>query len=111
MAMTPISAPVTLTGRPYPTYLRVGSYIRVAEWIGQIIDVAVSEQGRVMLLVKSPKMVWRNGGTEWLEFLWSQPNLIQPATEEDYTRDIESYIARCDHTEQRLIDLLGTGTP
>lgn len=90
----------------YPMYLRVGSFVRVAEWVGVVMDIAVSEQHRVMVLIKSPKMTWRNGGVEWLEWLRAQPNLIQPATRDDYNLEVQRYLARLDNTEQKLIELL-----
>lgn len=89
----------------YPL-LHVGDYVRVAEWYGVVVDIAISERGRVMVLIKSPKMTWRNGGVEWLEWLRAQPNLIQPATREDYNLEVNRYLARLDNTEQKLIELL-----
>lgn len=86
-------------------YLNPGRYIRVADWVGLVVDIAVSQQSRVMLLVKSPKMVWRNGGVEWLEWVRDQPNLIQPASHEDYNIEVHKYLDRLDNTETRLIDL------
>lgn len=89
----------------YPL-LHVGDYVRVAEWYGVVVDIAISERGRVMVLIKSPKMTWRNGGVEWLEWLRNMPHLIQPATREDYNLEVQRYLARLDNTEQKLIELL-----
>ncbi len=74
-----------------PDYIRVGAIVRITEWCGQIVDVATTETGKVMILVTSPKALYRNHRDEWLEF---NPDLIQPATAEDYVRDIEYYARR-----------------
>jgi hypothetical protein len=58
---------------------------------GQIIDVAATEQGKVMVLITSPKALFRNHSDEWLEF---KPELMKPATKADYEQDIEYYAKR-----------------
>ncbi len=74
-----------------PDYVRVGAIVKIAEWCGQIVDVAITEQGKVMVLITSPKAIFRNHRDEWLEF---DPDLIKPGTPEDYARDIEYYARR-----------------
>lgn len=74
-----------------PDYIHVGAIIKVAEWYGQIVDLAVTEQDRIMVLVTSPKALYRNHRDEWLEF---DDKLISPATPADYARDIEYYAKR-----------------
>jgi hypothetical protein len=41
-----------------------------------------------MVLVKSPKGIWRNHPAEWLEY---KPDAIKPATRERAERDVELY--------------------
>jgi hypothetical protein len=74
-----------------PDYVRIGAIVKIAEWCGQIVDVATTKQGKVMVLVTSPKALFRNHRDEWLEF---NPDLIQSATPEDYLQDIEHYARR-----------------
>jgi hypothetical protein len=50
-----------------PDFLKVGAVVKVQHWYSEIIDVAVSDS-RLMVLVKSPKGIWRNHPAEWLEF-------------------------------------------
>ena len=50
-----------------PEFLKVGALIKVQHWYGEVIDVAVSDE-RIMLLVASPKGIWRNHPAEWLEY-------------------------------------------
>ena len=74
-----------------PEYIHVGAIVKIAEWHGQIVDVATTEQGKVMVLVTSPKALFRNHSDEWLEF---NAELIKPATHADYEQDIEYYAKR-----------------
>lgn len=74
-----------------PDYVRVGAIVKIAEWCGQIVDIATTEQGKVMVLVTSPKALFRNHRDEWLEF---NSDLIQRATPADYLNDIEYYARR-----------------
>ncbi len=74
-----------------PDYIYVGAIVKVVEWYGQIIDIATTEQGKVMVLVTSPKAIFRNHRDEWLEF---DANSIAPAKPADYARDIEFYAKR-----------------
>ncbi len=74
-----------------PDYIHIGAVVKIMEWYGQIVDIATTEQGKVMVLVTSPKAVFRNHHDEWLEFY---PDLIQPGTPDDYARDIAYYARR-----------------
>jgi hypothetical protein len=74
-----------------PDFIHVGAIVKVLEWYGQIVDLATTDQGKVMLLITSPKAIFRNHRDEWLEF---DPNRIQPGTPEDYSRDIAYYAKR-----------------
>lgn len=48
---------------------QLNQIVMIDGWVGRIIDIARLESGGVMVLVESPKMVYRNGRAEWLEFI------------------------------------------
>lgn len=81
-----------------PDFLRVGAIVRVQHWYGEIVDVAVSHQ-RIMVLVKSPKGIWRNHPAEWLEFDEKQ---ITPAVVDDALSSFDVYTERI---EKMLADI------
>ena len=87
-----------------PDFLQVGAFVKVNEWYGQIVDVATTAQGKVMVLITSPKAIFRNHRDEWLEF---DPALITPATPDDYRRDIEYYAKRTRLNLEKLERLAG----
>ena len=87
-----------------PDYLQVGAIVKVNEWYGQIVDVAATAQGKVMVLITSPKAIFRNHRDEWLEF---DPALITPATPADYRRDVEYYAKRTRLNLEKLERLAG----
>ncbi len=70
-----------------PAWLKPGALVEFAFCVGEVVDVAVSSS-RIMVLVKSPKGIWRNHPAEWLEY---QPEAIKPATPERAVRDLELY--------------------
>ena len=70
-----------------PEWLRVGAVVEFAFCVGQVIDIAVSPE-RVMVLVKSPKGIWRNHPAEWIEY---HDGAIKPATAERARRDVALY--------------------
>jgi len=70
-----------------PSWIRPGEIIEFAFAVGEIVDVATSNE-RVMILVTSPKGIWRNHPAEWLEY---KEGAIKPATRERAQRDIELY--------------------
>lgn len=70
-----------------PAWLTKGAWIEFAFSVGRIVDIALSDQ-RVMVLVESPKGIWRNHPAEWLEY---KPEAIKPATPERIARDFELY--------------------
>jgi hypothetical protein len=84
------------------SWMTIGAYVKVAEWVGQIVDIAHTENGRIMLLITSPKGIYRNHRDEWLEV---QPGMIQPATREDYLRDVQLYIQRTSTNLEKLNQL------
>jgi hypothetical protein len=70
-----------------PEWLKPGALVEFAFCVRQVLDVAVSPD-RIMVLVKSPKGIWRNHAAEWLEY---KPDAIKPATLERAERDIDLY--------------------
>lgn len=70
-----------------PEWLHIGALIEFAFCVGRVIDIAVSEQ-RVMLLIESPKGIWRNHPAEWIEY---HSDAIKPASPERVARDIALY--------------------
>lgn len=84
------------------SWMKIGAYVKVAEWVGQIVDMAVTESGRVMLLITSPKGIYRNHRDEWLEY---QPGLILPAARDDYLREVQFYIQRTTTNLEKLHQL------
>ena len=75
-----------------PEWLKRGALVKVQHWYGVVEDVAVSET-RVMVLIKSPKGVWRNqrDASEWLEYIEGQITQADPAALE---QDIEEHAER-----------------
>jgi hypothetical protein len=71
----------------FPEWLQPGALVEFAFCVGEILDVAVSSE-RVMVLVKSPKGIWRNHPAEWLEY---KEGALKPATQERALRDVELY--------------------
>jgi len=70
-----------------PEWLKAGTLVEFAFCVGEIVDVAISPE-RVMVLIKSPKGIWRNHPAEWLEY---HEGAIKPATRERAERDLELY--------------------
>lgn len=70
-----------------PDWLVPGAIVRVQFWVGQIEEVAISEK-HIMVLVSSPKGIWRNHPAEWLEF---KPEHIRPATSAEIAEDLERH--------------------
>lgn len=73
-----------------PDHILIGGYVKVAEWIGLIEDIAIG-QSHTMVLVSSPKQVYKNAGPEWLEFVLDNPTLIKPANIDEYIADCVRY--------------------
>lgn len=70
-----------------PEWLERGALVEFAYCVGQVMDIAVSPE-RVMVLVRSPKGIWRNHPAEWLEH---KEGAIKPATRERAERDVMLY--------------------
>jgi len=75
-----------------PEWLKHGALVKVQHWYGLIEDVAVSDQ-HVMVLIKSPKGIWRNqrDASEWLEYIEGQITL---ATPDEMEKEINAHAER-----------------
>ena len=69
-----------------PDWLNKGNWIEFAFSIGRIVDVLESP-ARVMLLVESPKGIWRNHPAEWIEF---QPDAVKVAEPERVRKEFDA---------------------
>lgn len=78
----------TQTNLPY--HIHIGGYVKITEWVGLIEDIAIG-QAHIILLISSPKQVYKNAGAEWLEFDPDNPALIQPANVDQYIGDCVRY--------------------
>lgn len=83
-----------------PEWLKRGALVKVQHWYGVVEDVAISEE-RIMVLVKSPKGIWRNqrDASEWLEYIEGQ---ITAASPEEMEKDIAAHAERI---QRMLADL------
>jgi hypothetical protein len=81
-------------GTAKPDFLQIGAIVKVQYWYGQIVDVAVSDT-RIMLLITSPKALWRHHPAEWLEF---DPQQITPCTLADALAGFDDYVERVSQT-------------
>ena len=83
-----------------PEWLVPGAFVKVQHWYGVVEDIAVSP-ARIMVLVKSPKGIWRNqrDAAEWLEYLDGQ---MTPADTSEIEREVDIHVKR---VEQMLKDL------
>ena len=78
---------------PHP---QVGEYVRIAEWVGIITDVAVSQLDHVLLCIESPKQIVRGmEHGEWLEYM---PEIMKQASSSDYA----CYTSRVAERKQRI---------
>jgi hypothetical protein len=83
-----------------PEWIKRGVLVKVQHWYGLVEDVAVSDQ-HVMVLVKSPKGIWRNqrDAFEWLEYIEGQITL---ATPDEMEKEIAAHAERI---QRMLADL------
>jgi len=74
-------------------WMQPGQLVRVNgwAWFGEIVDVAETDRGAMMLLITSPKAAWHGHRPEWLEYI---PDQIAPATAQEARRDIDLYLNR-----------------
>jgi len=82
-------------------WMKPGQLVRVNGyyWYGEIIDVAETDTGKVMLQINSPKAVWHSHKPEWLEYI---PDQINPATPEEAKRDIDMYLLRLEQAREAV---------
>ena len=64
--------------------IKVDDYVKILDWCGRVVDIAKSDT-RTMLLVESPKGIWLNHPTEWIEYNESRVAL---ATEQEVEFEI-----------------------
>lgn len=83
-----------------PEWLKRGALVKVQHWYGLVEDVTVSDL-HVMVLIKSPKGIWRNqrDASEWLEYIEGQ---IIPAAPEEMEKEITAHTERI---QRMLADL------
>ena len=83
-----------------PEWLKPGALVKIQHWYGLVEDAAVSDQ-HVMVLIKSPKGIWRNqrDASEWLEYIEGQ---IIPATPDEMEKEINAHAERI---QRMLADL------
>lgn len=80
------------------TDLEIGDFVRCGFFVGRVEDIAISDR-HTMLLVSSPKGVWRNHGPEWIEY---DPDAVTRASTEEYNAEVERYRERVQETLQHL---------
>ncbi len=73
-----------------PKFLKVGNIVKIQHWYGMVDDVCISDTN-IMVLISSPKGVWRNHPAEWLKYHEGQ---IVEANQEDAIESIDIYIER-----------------
>ena len=76
-----------------PSHIKIGAYVQVAEWVGLVEDIAVGET-HVLVLVSSPKQIYRHAPPEWLEFHADNPDMIRPAIPQRYWDECRRYSER-----------------
>ena len=81
-----------------PDFLKVGAIVKVQHWYGQIVDIAESDS-RIMVLVTSPKALWRYHPAEWLEFDAQQITL---ASLDEAIASFDIYTERVKKTFQEI---------
>jgi hypothetical protein len=77
-----------------PDFLKIGAIVKVQHWYGEIVDIAVSDT-RIMVLVTSPKALWRHHPAEWLEFDAEQ---ITATAIAEAVADFDTYVERVSRT-------------
>ena len=70
-----------------PDFLKVGAFVRVAGFVGIVIEIAESETS-IMVKVESAKAARRFQKPDWLNYTGA-PQLWEPAAWEDFLVDAE----------------------
>lgn len=85
-----------------PDFLQKGAIVKVQHWYGEIIDIALSDT-KIMVLVVSPKGIWRNHPEEWLEYKEGQ---IIPLDDIDFSiESVQIYLDRVQDMYRSIVDL------
>jgi len=87
-----------------PEYIKIGMFIRVAEWVGRVEDITIGQK-HVMILVSSPKQVYRHNSPEWLEWHADAPELISPSSLEAWVDECSRYMTRTTQDYQKLFTM------
>lgn len=86
-----------------PDYIKVNQFVRIAEWVGKVEDVANGGE-HTLVLVSSPKQVYRHSTPEWLPY-FPELDLIQPATLEEYEKECRAYANRAMQDAERITQM------
>ena len=89
-----------MTTQHLPDFIRPGSIVHIQEWVARIVDVAVSATS-AMVLVESPKMVYRNGRAEWLEYTL-MPGAWRSATADEWVSEVNTYLRQLERKIKEL---------
>jgi hypothetical protein len=81
-----------------PEWIKIGQPVSVIGWTGVIVDTAITETGKFILLIESPKAAWHGHAPEWLAY---DPDLVQPAAAEDIELEISATLSRLEHARRR----------
>lgn len=71
-----------------PDFLKVGAFVKVAGFVGVIVEIAESETS-IMVKVESAKAARRFQKPDWLNYT-EAPQLWEPANWEDFLADADS---------------------
>lgn len=88
-----------------PSHIVIGAPVRVAEWIGLVEDIAIG-QSHTMILIASPKQVYRHAPAEWLEFFTENPGLIKSASRLEYAKECKRFAALMEQEKARLAGMI-----
>jgi hypothetical protein len=89
-----------------PEHITIGSYVKIAEWVGRVEDIAFGTS-HVLVLVSSPKQVYRHSRPEWLEFHQDNPGMIRQASMEDFARECTRYASMAETVMDDILEMGG----
>lgn len=84
-----------------PEWVKIGAWVKVAEWAGVIVDICVSET-RTMLYVDSPKGFALSSHPEWIEYI---DGLVNFATQEEIEFSFNRYIGLLEYRLGKIKEL------
>jgi hypothetical protein len=82
-----------------PAFLKIGQLVMTDGWPGEIMDVAETDTGAIMVLINSPKAIWRNHRPEWLQYIEGR---IVPCGLSDTTKLFDAYVEYVEIMQQEL---------